>query len=367
MGAVGAAAVLTVRCPFPNVPRLPKPGAPRPEHAGAGEEDQRVFDKRRDGYLDSFHFGVLGTGRWIPGRVLLLLSLLAAGAAGCSPKRAPGSLEDTLTSGRISVVSAPEVLSIIARERAAFDSLYPGARIAVVEGTSRDAIRALFGGECDLAAITRELEPDERGAAVRGGLELDGYRFARDGVALIVHPDNPVENVTLDDAQRVYGGEVKTWSALGGANAAIEPVIQPPGSDIMACFRQRVMNGEPVRAQVVYESSDSGVVAYVRSHPAAVGFVSMAWADRGVRPLRLASLRGLAYWRPDAEAVYRGDYPLTRYMNLYARPKGPALANGFITFVTSRDGQAIVHDGGLVPTAVPVRFVRRSPMMGSHR
>ncbi len=326
-----------------------------------------MFDKRRDGYLDFVYFGVLGTGWWLPERVLLVLALAAAGVAGCSPQRAPGSVEDSLTSGRISIVSAPEVLSIIMRERAVFDSLYPGATIAVVEGASHEAIRALFAGECDLAAITRELEPDERGAAVRGGLELEGYRFARDGVALVVHPGNPVQNIALADVRDIYRGKVMRWNALGGSEAAVEPVIQPPGSDITAFFEQRVMNGEPLRAPVVYESSDAGVVVYVSSHPAAIGFVSMAWAERGARSLRLAALKGLAYWRPDPEAVYRGDYPLTRHMNLYARPRGPALANGFITFVTSREGQAIVRDGGLVPTAVPVRFVRRSPMMGSHK
>jgi ABC-type phosphate transport system substrate-binding protein len=57
---------------------------------------------------------------------------------------------------------------------------------------------------------------------------------------------------------------------------------------------------------------------------------------------------------------------LTRFYNFYMRPRGPKAAAGFITFVTSMDGQAIVHEAGLVPTAVPVRFVRRSPMLGTH-
>ena len=332
-----------------------------------GKADQRVFDKRREGSVDSVHFGVLGTGRWLPARVLILFALAAVWPCSCSPQRAPEKVEDTLTSGRISVVCAPEVQSIIAREVAAFDSLYPGAEIAVRIGSSREAVGALFAAQCDLAAITRDLEPDERGAAARGGLELEGYRFARDGVALLVHPSNGVENIALEDVRGIYQGEVTRWEALGGARSAIEPVIQPPGSDMAAFFEQRVMNGEPIRAPVAYEASDSGVVAFVSRHPGAIGFVSMAWAERGAKALRLASLKGLAYWRPDPEAVYHGDYPLTRHMNLYARPQGPALANGLITFVTSRDGQAIVHDRGLVPTAVPVRFVRRSQMMGSHK
>jgi phosphate transport system substrate-binding protein len=276
-------------------------------------------------------------------------------------------VEDTLTGGRISIVCAPEVKSIIDREVAAFDSLYPGAGFTVKTGSSREAIRALFAAECDLAAITRDLEPDERGAAVRGGLELEGYRFAGDGVVLLVHPSNAVENVALEDVRGIYEGVVRRWDELGGTAGAIEPVIQPPGSDMAAYIEQRVMNGGPVRARVVYERSDSGVVAYVSRHPAAIGFAAMAWADRGAKALRLASLKGLGYRRPDPEGVYRGDYPLTRHMNLYVRPKGAARANDLITYITSRDGQVRVHDGGLVPTAVPVRFVRRSPMLGSHK
>ena len=262
---------------------------------------------------------------------------------------------------------APEVHTIIAREVAAFDSLYPGAEIGVRSGSSRDAVRALFAAECDLAAITRELEPHERSAALRGGLELEGYRFARDGVALVVHPSNRVENVALEDVRGIYVGLVRSWDALGGSAWAIQPVMQTPGSDVSDFLQERVMNGGAPQVPVVYETSDSGVVAFVSQHRGAVGFVSMAWADRGAKALRLAALRGLPYRRVDPEAVYRGDYPLIRDMNLYARPRGPALANGLITFITSRDGQQVVREGGLIPTAVPVRFVRRSAMVGSHK
>jgi phosphate transport system substrate-binding protein len=325
-----------------------------------------VFDKRRERFLDSRLFGVPGTG-WTKSVQVLVLACLAAGLAGCSPPRAPESVEDSLTSGRISVVCSPDMMGIVDRERAAFDSLYPGAAIELREGNSTEAVRALFAAECDLAVISRELEPDERGAAIRGGLELEGYRFARDGVALVVHPGNTMENVALDEIRGVFAGTVERWDALGGAGERIQPVIQPPGSDIMTFFEAKVMNEVPMRAPVVYQPSDSGVAAYVAGHPGAIGVVSMAWAERGVKPLRLATLKGLSYWRPDAEAVHRGDYPLARDMNLYVRPNGPALANGLITFITSREGQTIVRDAGLVPTAVPVRFVRRSPLMGSHK
>jgi phosphate transport system substrate-binding protein len=275
-------------------------------------------------------------------------------------------VEDTLTSGRILVVSAPGARAVVDREREAFVRLYPGSEIEVVTGPSRESVRRLFAADCDLAVITRELEPEERSAAVRGGLDLEGYRFARDALVVLVHPSNPVENMALDDLRRIYEARLTRWAELGGGAGRIEPVIHPPESDLMEYFAQKVMSGQPIRAQTVYETSDSGVVAAVSQRPGAIGFVSLAWADRGGKTLRLSSLSGLPYWKPDLEAVYQGDYPLTRFMNLYARPSGKRLANGFVTFVTSREGQVIVREAGLVPTTVPVRFVRRSPMQPTH-
>jgi len=295
---------------------------------------------------------------------LLLLAVAFCGF-GCSSRRAPVP-EDSLTSGRISVVCAPEARTLLERERETFAKLYPQADIRMVDGGSREAVRALFAAQADLAAITRDLEPEERAAAVRGRLELEGYHFARDAVVVVVHAGNPVENLALDDLRRIYESKVSNWSRLGGRDQPIVPVLQPPTADISEFFVQSVMSGEPITAPVASVASDSAVVAYVRDHENAIGFVSMAWSARAPRTLRVAKLTGLPYVEPDPETVYRGEYPLTRYLNLYVRPDGPRLANGFITFVTSRDGQALVHEAGLVPTSVPVRFVRRSPMQSSH-
>ena len=285
---------------------------------------------------------------------------------GCSPQPRSGPVEDSLTSGRITVVSAPEAIGLIARERDAFQALYPRASITIRPGTSREAVRALFAAECDLAVITRELAQEEREAAIRGQLELGGYRFALDALLVVVHVSNPVENLSVPQLRAVYAGEVGTWSALAGRGGPIRPVAQPATCDVTDFFVQQVMGGEPIRARVYTEDSDSGVVARVMQDPDAIGYVTLSEADRGAKVLNVASLTGLPYRKPDLESVYRGQYPMTRSFNFYERASGPRLAAGFITFVTSRDGQQLVHERGLVPTTVPVRFVRRSPMLGSH-
>lgn len=275
-------------------------------------------------------------------------------------------MEDSLTSGRIVIVCAPEARDLIVRERDAFQTLYPQASIEVRTSTSRDAVSSLFAARCEAGVITRELTPEERAAAVRGGLELEGYRFARDALLAVVNQSNPVENISLSKLRAIYAGEVREWSQLAGARQGIRPVIQPMESDVTAFFIEKVMGGEPIEARVLTEDSDSAVVAQVVRDPRAIGYVTLAWADRGARPLRISPLTGLPHIQPDAETVYGGKYPVCRLFNYYVRENGPQLANGFVTFLTSNDGQKIVHEAGFVPTAVPVRFVRRSPMLKSH-
>lgn len=318
-------------------------------------------------FLNSYHFvDWQGSGR-APGPAsrwfLLALSVLCSG---CSSQPGARVVEDSLTSGRISVVSAVEAEPLIRKEVEGFRKLYPESEVEIRGASSREAIGAVFAAEANLAVITRELEVEERAAAVRGGLELEGFRFAGDAVVAIVHRDNPVENLALDDLRALYEGTRTDWSSLGGRAGRVVPVVQAPESDVTAFFVQRVMGGEPIRVAAEYATGEDDVVARVRANPRAIGYVTLATRREGVRDLRLAPLKALSYWKPDLEAIYRGRYPLTRHFNLYVRSDGARLAHGLITFVTSRDGQRLVQESGLVPTSVPVRFVRRSPMRGTH-
>lgn len=264
------------------------------------------------------------------------------------------------------IVCAPEAHHVLVRERDAFQALYPQASIEIEVGTSREAVSALFAATCEVAAITRELAPEERAAAVEGGLELEGFRFARDALVFIVNEANPVQNVAVPQLREIYLGGIGSWSRLGGPDEAIRPVIQPLESDVTAFFAEQVMAGEDIGARVATETSDSAVVARVGRERGALGYVSMAWSGRGTEALQVAPVRGLPYSKPDAQTVYAGTYPLGRSFSLYFRTDGSRLARGFNTFVTSVEGQRIVQQAGLVPTSVPVRFVRRSPMIPSH-
>lgn len=252
------------------------------------------------------------------------------------------------------------------REIEAFRELYPRAGVEMSAGGSREGVAELMSETADLVVAARELEPEERSVVVKGGMEIEGYRFAKDAVCVVVHPANTTMSLSIEDLRRVYLGEARTWTEVHGFGGTIVPVIPPTGGDLMTSFIQRVMGGEAPTAPALRADTDSGVVRLVRENPGAIGFVSATQVRPGVKVLRMSSITGLPDWKPDAERVYKGDYPLSRVLNLYVRSTGPKLANGLVTFIATRDGQRIVHEAGFVPTTVPVRFVRRSPMLGTH-
>ena len=286
--------------------------------------------------------------------------------AGCSPAAQPGASTQDLTAGKIVVVCSPEAQPVVARCVDAFERLYPQAHIELRAGSSRDAVAALFAGRADLAVITREIVPEERNAAVRGKLEVDSYRFARDAAVMLLNAANPVEHLTLDDVRRIYSGEARNWSEFGGGALAVVPVVQAPDADMTEFFVEEVLSGETIRARAVSVASAIDVVRSVRERVGAVGYVSLGQAGAGTKAVALAALKGLPYFTPDLERVHDGQYPVTRFYNMVARTKGPALTGGFITYVTSLDGQKLIREAGLVPTTVPVRFVRRSAMLSTH-
>jgi phosphate transport system substrate-binding protein len=277
-------------------------------------------------------------------------------------------VEDTETSGRISIVTSTELQPLVAEEVAAFRTTYPDAAIELSEPqSSSQVVSPLLAGRADVVVMARELEQEERDMARKGGIEVEGHRIAQDALCVVVAANNPVAKVTVGELQRIWAGDVTDWSQLGGRSQRIVPVLPPLHSDRARAFAQRVMAGAPLRAASLMEVSDSAVAVRVSATPGAIGVVPLALANaEGLRPLEVAAVEGTPYVGPDMETVHDGTYPLSHPVNLYLRTHRPRLAGGFVTFVASQPGQELVLASGRVPTSVPLRFVRRSPMLGSH-
>jgi phosphate transport system substrate-binding protein len=327
-----------------------------------------MIDMGKAARIDSPHFVNRAAVRWFPSPVWLacVCSLLAI--AGCTTRTStPDAVEDTQTSGRISIVAGPELEVLMSQQTAAFQAMYPQASFSLRADASPRAVAELLAGRADVAAVPRELDRAERAAAVGAGIELEGYLVGRSALAAIVHSDNPVENLSRFELAAMLNGGLRRWDRIGGRPGAIVPVLPSLTGETSLALAHMLLDSGTVTVPSVVVEDDSAVIARVRREPTAIGFIdaSRLGAD-GVRALRISALDGLRYVRPDAQTIHEGTYPLIRSLHLYIRSRGPRLAGGFVTFVTSNDGQRLVLDAGFVPTSVPVRFVRRSPMQRSH-
>jgi phosphate transport system substrate-binding protein len=290
-------------------------------------------------------------------------ALLVAAAACGDSGRAP----ESRTQGRITVGVEPAVYELVAASARDFQGLYPRAEVAVQRQGSREAVGDLFLARVEAAVVGREALPEEREAAEAGGIGIEALRWARDAVAIVVHPDNPVEQVAFEDLREIYTGKMVSWSALGGSDERIIPIVQDPARSITQFFADRILEGEPISGPARVANGDSTAAAWAAGERNAVAFVALPYAARGVRPLRVSRLKGLAYVELDARSVYEDRYPLTRFYNVFLRQPGSPLASGFTTFLCSSDGQRRVRDAGLVPATVPVRFTHRAPTLSARR
>ena len=289
--------------------------------------------------------------------------LLALAGTGCGGKEAGGrqAAPDT-----VAVVAEHPVVSVVRDAAVDFVRMYPGHVVGVVRGQAREAMAALFANRAQVAVIGRELSDEERAAARGARVVIEATRWARDGLAIVVHPSNPVQRIAFDDLREIYAGKMISWAAVGGSDRRIVPVVQRTETGTTQFFADQVMAGNGFSAPALVADDDSSTAARVAQDPGAIGFVSLPYADRGVKALAVARVKGLPYVDLDAQTVYESRYPLTRYFNIVLRSPANPGSEELNTFLCSIDGQKKVLAAGYVPAAVPVNFTHRAPTLPSH-
>jgi phosphate transport system substrate-binding protein len=213
---------------------------------------------------------------------------------------------------------------------AAFQAQRPQTVVEILGGGSAIGLQELLGSEIDLAAVS--WSPD---VAVAPD-DLDVIPIARDGLAIIVNPQNTITNVTSLQLRALFRGETLNWGAIGGAGG--EPVVisREDGSGSRSGFEALGMGGDRVTLNALVMPTSQAVVDYVAAHRNAVGYVSTGVFTDTVRAVPVEEVA------PTAAAIRSGEYRLGRVLYLYAPRPAPPEVQAFLEFVLSPAGQAIV-------------------------
>jgi phosphate transport system substrate-binding protein len=212
---------------------------------------------------------------------------------------------------------------------------HPGLAVNVQGGGSSAGIQACESGACGIGMSSRELKTDEK--------VLHEIVVARDGLAVIVHPSNPLRGLKTGEVKQIFAGDVLHWKMFGGENRPITVVTREEGSGTRGAFQEMVMGRTRIFSGAITEDSNGTVREIVAHDPAAIGFISLGLVNDQVRAL---ALDGAA--ATDAN-IRNGSYRLVRPFLFLSRGEPAGLAKEFIDFVLSDEGQDLVAKEGLLP------------------
>lgn len=215
--------------------------------------------------------------------------------------------------------------------------------ITVSAPGSISGIRSLIDGTCDIAMSSTEIPPELRKTAEDHGLVLKSYLLGYDIIVPVVHPDNPVEDISLKQLTAVFSGKVNRWEALGGDPEKITVVNRNENSGTCCVFYNRLHCTECKNAMML--PSNSAVLAYVAEHRPAIGYISKSFLNPEVKAL---SVDGIDVASNPALAE---NYPIRRPLYLYVDQNrlNRSLKAFIIYLLVSEPGRSIFSDQGFLP------------------
>jgi len=221
-----------------------------------------------------------------------------------------------------------------------FAHIRPDIIIDVQGGGSSAGIQAAETRTADLGMSSRELRENE--------MHLWSTVITKDGLAIIVNPDNPVGNLTLAQLRAIYTGEYTNWSQVGGVDARIHVITREEGSGTRGAFEEMVMDGQRINPRSIVQDSNGAVRQLVSGDRLSIGFISLGLVEVGERPVKALSIDGVEATR---ENVINHTYTLFRAFIFVADEEPTSEITYFIDYIRSPEGQAILSAEGLIPPA----------------
>jgi phosphate transport system substrate-binding protein len=270
------------------------------------------------------------------GLLVLILGASCVLVAGCSgDKRHVDS---------ITVSGSTTILPIAEQAAEDFQKQHADTSILVSGMGSSAGIEAVgVTHTADIGTTSRELKDDET------QLDLDMIPIANDGIAVIVHPDNPINGLSTNEIRQIFAGRITNWSQVGGADIPITLINRDEASGTRDAFATTIMQNAPFEIDAVVLPGTGQVREVVTRTPGAIGYISVGFvAPRFVdTPVKALIVDGI---EPTEENIATGRYPLSRKL-YFLMPKHPSiLAEQYLQYVLSSEVQeGAVRDAGFLP------------------
>jgi len=254
----------------------------------------------------------------------------------------------TLAAANVTIKGSDTLLILNQRWAEAFGKANPSVPVNVTGGGSSIGINAFINGTCDIAAASRKMKKSEVDKAKSRGSITNEIPVALDGLAIIVHPSNPVKDLTMDELRRIYIGQITNWSQVGGSNVPITVFSRDSNSGTYGFFQQVVLKNQNWGKGVRFSPSTSEEAREVARSQGGIAYGGVAYFKNNnkVKIIGISAKEGSPAVMPTEASVRNRSYPIWRYLYYYTNGKPKGQTKTFIDYCLSPAGQQIVEQVG---------------------
>ena len=249
----------------------------------------------------------------------------------------------------VQVKGSDTIVNLGQRWAEAFMGKHTEASVAVTGGGSGTGIAALINGTADIAMTSRAMRDKELDQAKENDVVATESIVGRDGIAVVVSNDNPVNELTMADLDKIFRGEVTNWKEFGGNDAEITIYSRDSSSGTFAFFKDLVMDDEEFAKHAMLMPSTVGIVEGIKQDVNGIGYIGLGYLTDEIQAIGVKKDDGAEAVVASQATVNNDTYPISRPLFLYVAGEPEGVVALFMEFVMSSEGQAIVEDIGFIP------------------
>lgn len=236
-----------------------------------------------------------------------------------------------------------------------YQSDHPEVRISVTGGGSGTGIASLLNKTVDIANSSRQIKEEEIDEAKSKGIDPVEFVVARDAIAVIVNPENPVSQLTLKQISDMYSGKFSNWTEVGGEDRPIVRLSRETNSGTHVYFLETVLRLGSKEDKTLFSMdtlllpSSEGIIAELRQNPNAIGYDGLGYVPKDLKVIAVAKEEGDPYVLPSIATVNDKSYPIARDLYMYTNGEPTGVVKEYLDWILSPEAQEIVAKLGFVP------------------
>lgn len=281
------------------------------------------------------------------------LLVLAIFSVSCSSSTA--SQNSPQTNAYIENKGSDTIVNLALAWAERYQAEHPDIRISVTGGGSGTGIASLINGTVDLANASRQIKPEEIEQSQSKGINPVEHIIARDAIAVIVNPQNPVTQLTLEQISDIYSGKISNWKEVGGEDRPIVRLSRETNSGTHVYFLETVLRLGEAENKTLFSRdtlllpSSEGIISEVRHNPNAIGYDGLGYVPHDLRVIAIAETEGKPYILPMVSTVNDKSYSIARDLYMYTAGEPTGAIKDYLDWILSSEAQEIVAELGFVP------------------